>query len=181
MTAGRTNKDQKSVHWCTPPKYADAVMRFFNNVIDLDPCSNPYSLIRARVCLSLPDNDGLKHEWAYRHIFVNPPYGKDRERNTSIKDWLCKCCKAHERVLAICVFSDNVQSVTMHNGGNQSKPRNRCNGGNGGNPRNPGTLSNTGNRDNLCNRGSSDNLGNRYNPDTDDTECTRDLFVYLST
>lgn len=111
MTAGRTNKDQKSVHWCTPPKYADAVMRFFNNVIDLDPCSNPYSLIRARVCLSLPDNDGLKHEWAYRHIFVNPPYGKDRERDTSIKDWLCKCCLAHEdfgsEVLALIPVATN--------------------------------------------------------------------------
>ena len=42
---------------------------------------------------------------------MNPPYGKDSERNTSIKDWLCKCCRACEdfgsEVLALIPVATN--------------------------------------------------------------------------
>lgn len=42
---------------------------------------------------------------------MNPPYGKDSERNTSIKDWMCKCCLAHEdfgsEVLALILVATN--------------------------------------------------------------------------
>lgn len=91
MTAGRTNSNQLSRSWCTPPKYAEAISLFYDNNIDLDPCSNEFSLINARIKYILPEKDGLKETWNYKNIFVNPPYGSDRERGTTIKDWLKKC------------------------------------------------------------------------------------------
>ena len=95
MTAGRKvnsiNKD-----WGTPKKYVDAVKQFFGGQIDLDPCSSKHSIVGARVEYMLPDHDGLKESWNYPTIYVNPPYGIDRERGTSIKDWLARCVQAHE-------------------------------------------------------------------------------------
>ena len=95
MTAGRrvnsVNKD-----WGTPKKYVDAVKRVFGGHIDLDPCSSEYSIVGARVEYMLPEHDGLKESWNYPTIYVNPPYGIDRERGTSIKDWLARCVHAYE-------------------------------------------------------------------------------------
>ena len=94
MTAGRT-VISRSTHWCTPPKYVDAVKRVFGGMIHLDPCSNEWSVVGAETEWTLPDTDGLLQEWNYPTIYVNPPYGADRERNTSIKHWLYKCADAH--------------------------------------------------------------------------------------
>ena len=72
MTAGRhVNTLRQS--WGTPPKYVNAIKTFWGGHIGLDPCSNEYS----------------------KTIFVNPPYGADRNRGTTIKDWLAKCVSAH--------------------------------------------------------------------------------------
>ncbi len=94
MTAGRKviteNKD-----WCTPPKYVDAVREFFGGRIHLDPCSSPYSVVNAELEYKLPAHDGLGESWAYHTIYVNPPYGIDREHGTSISDWLRKCEEAN--------------------------------------------------------------------------------------
>ena len=113
MTAGRTNCNQKSRSWCTPPKYADAVYEFFSGEVDLDPCSNTYSLIKAKKAFMLPYNDGLLEDWNYRTIFVNPPYGSDRERGTTIKDWIARCYKAHSlyfsEVLALIPVATNTK------------------------------------------------------------------------
>jgi hypothetical protein len=94
MSAGRTVNSQ-SQEWGTPQKYVDAVKRVFNGKIDLDPCSNTYSIVRAINEYKLPEKDGLKETWNYSTIYVNPPYGADRKRNTTIKNWFAKCCKAH--------------------------------------------------------------------------------------
>jgi len=75
--------------WCTPTKYVDAINKFFNNNIDLDPCSNLDSIIEAKVKYILP-TDGLSQNWNYHNIYINPPYGRDVERKTTIKDWLKK-------------------------------------------------------------------------------------------
>ena len=45
----------------------------------------------------LPQHDGLKEEWNSMTIYVNPPYGSDRERGTTIKDWLYKCVESHKK------------------------------------------------------------------------------------
>ena len=94
MSAGRTVNSQ-SQNWGTPQKYIDAVKDFFGGEIELDPCSNEYSIVKAKKEYTLPLHDGLKESWNYPTIFVNPPYGADRKRKTTIKNWLAKCCKAH--------------------------------------------------------------------------------------
>lgn len=94
MTAGR-HVNTLSQSWCTPHKYVNAIKRFWNGKIDLDPCSNEYSVVKAMVEYRLPEHDGLKETWNYPTIYVNPPYGADRERGTTIKDWLLKCANTH--------------------------------------------------------------------------------------
>lgn len=94
MTAGRKIISQDQ-NWGTPQKYVDAVREFFQGVIYLDPCSNPFSIVHAEIEYSLPHQDGLKESWNYPTIYVNPPYGLDRESGTSIKHWLCRCEQAH--------------------------------------------------------------------------------------
>ena len=95
MTAGRTVNSQ-SVHWCTPPKYVNAVRKVFGGEIDLDPCSNEWSVVRAKMEYRLPEHDGLRESWDFPTIYVNPPYGADKERRTTIKHWLYKCAYAHK-------------------------------------------------------------------------------------
>ncbi len=94
MSAGRKvitdNKD-----WGTPSKYVEAVKAFFEGQIDLDPCSNDWSIVNAKVEYRLPNHDGLKESWNYKNIFVNPPYGKDQRRGTGIKIWIQRCEMAH--------------------------------------------------------------------------------------
>lgn len=94
MTAGRT-VNSFSHDWCTPPKYVDAVREMFHGSIELDPCSNPMSIVHAKTEFILPANDGLAEKWNYRTIYINPPYGSDRERATTIRHWLKKCAEAH--------------------------------------------------------------------------------------
>ena len=88
ISAGRQINTQ-SQSWCTPTKYVNVINKFFNNNIDLDPCSNLDSIIEAKVKYILPV-DGLNESWNYHNIYVNPPYGRDTERKTTIKDWLKK-------------------------------------------------------------------------------------------
>jgi hypothetical protein len=94
MTAGRKiNAD--SHHWCTPPKYVEAVTKFLGK-IDLDPCSNKFSTVNANVEYRLPKQDGLRESWNFPTIYVNPPYGIDKDRGTSIQNWIQKCSDANE-------------------------------------------------------------------------------------
>jgi len=96
MTAGRHNNSTNK-EWCTPPVYVNAVKGVFGGKIDFDPCSNEYSVVGADVEIRLPDQDGLKVSWNYSHIYVNPPYGNDKEMGTSIIDWLKMCAYAYEQ------------------------------------------------------------------------------------
>ncbi len=112
MTAGRTINSQ-SVDWCTPQKYIDAVKRLFGGRIALDPCSNQWSIVAAETEYSLPEYDGLKESWNFPTIYVNPPYGADKERRTTIKHWLYKCAHAHKyygsEVLALVPVATNTR------------------------------------------------------------------------
>ncbi len=94
MSAGRTVNSQ-SQSWGTPHKYVTAIKDFFGGSISLDPCSNEYSVVNAETEFLLPKNDGLQEEWNYPTIYVNPPYGADRTRGTTIKDWLAKCASSN--------------------------------------------------------------------------------------
>lgn len=110
MTAGR-KINSASQHWGTPSKYVNAVRKFFGGHIDLDPCSNEYSIVRATTEFRLPEKDGLHESWKFPSIYVNPPYGIDKQRGTSIKLWLRKCFMAHRQfkseVLALVPVATN--------------------------------------------------------------------------
>lgn len=110
MSAGRSI-NTTSQHWGTPQKYVNAVREVFQGKIDLDPCSNQYSIVGAAVEFMLPKQDGLKEEWKYHNIYVNPPYGIDKQRGTTIKNWLAKCAHAHStydaEVLALVPIAAN--------------------------------------------------------------------------
>lgn len=110
MTAGRKIVG-RSRDWGTPRKYVDAVRECFQGTIHLDPCSNRFSIVKARVEYYLPKNDGLRESWSYPTIYVNPPYGLDREHGTNIKNWLKKCEEAHRlhqsEVLALVPVATN--------------------------------------------------------------------------
>lgn len=82
--------------WGTPLKYVNAVKQVFGGRISFDPCSNEYSIVGADREICLPDEDGLAVDWNYPTIFVNPPYGHDCERHTSIIDWAKRCAHAYE-------------------------------------------------------------------------------------
>lgn len=113
MTAGRT-VNTKSKEWGTPQKYVDAVKLFFGGSIDLDPCSNEYSIVKAKNEYMISYIDGLYAEWSYPTIYVNPPYGKDRDYGTSIKDWLNKCVETHNKYNSEILALIPVATNTMH-------------------------------------------------------------------
>ena len=110
MSAGRT-LNTLSQEWGTPHKYVDAVRTFFGGQIDLDPCSNRHSIVHATIEYQLPRHDGLRESWNFPKIYVNPPYGIDKERGTSIKKWLFRCAAAHKEhhseVLALVPVATN--------------------------------------------------------------------------
>ncbi len=107
MTAGRRAVGQRC-DWGTPSKYVVAVREFFGGTIELDPCSNQHSIVDAVVEYTLPLQDGLVESWDFRRIFVNPPYGRDRERGTGIRDWLRRCAAATKSdVLALVPVATN--------------------------------------------------------------------------
>lgn len=112
MTAGRTNVDSNSQHWGTPHKYVEAVRKVLGGRIDLDPCSNEYSIVGAETEYRLPD-DGLALSWEFPTIYVNPPYGSDRKRGTRISHWLERCANAHDTygstVLALVPVAPNTK------------------------------------------------------------------------
>jgi hypothetical protein len=112
MSAGRSIVSI-SQSWCTPPKYVAVVREVFGGAIALDPCSNAHSVVRAEVEYRLPEHDGLHARWDYPTIYVNPPYGADRQRGTTIKDWLRRCARASEEygseVLALVPVATNTK------------------------------------------------------------------------
>jgi hypothetical protein len=95
MSAGRQSVTENK-DWCTPHKYVSAVKRVFNGKIDLDPCSSEFSVVGAETEYLLPKADGLSEEWNYPTVYVNPPYGNDKERGTTIRDWFKKIYVSHK-------------------------------------------------------------------------------------
>ena len=110
MTAGRT-VNSVSQDWGTPRKYVDAVRKVFGGEIALDPCANRYSIVHAKTEYHLPERDGLREPWDFPTIYVNPPYGADKRRGTTIRHWLHRCAEAHRRcgaeVLALVPVATN--------------------------------------------------------------------------
>jgi len=110
MTAGRT-VNSISQDWGTPRKYVEAVRTVFDGMIALDPCSNQHSIVKADTEYHLPAHDGLRESWDFPSIYVNPPYGADKKRKTTIRHWLSRSADAHEEygseVLALVPVATN--------------------------------------------------------------------------
>ena len=110
MTAGR-KVNSLSQDWGTPRKYVEAVHKVFGGRIALDPCANHHSIVHADTEYRLPDHDGLQESWDFSTIYINPPYGADRQRGTTIKHWLQRCAQAHRKfgseVLALIPVATN--------------------------------------------------------------------------
>ncbi|MGP5603434.1 DNA N-6-adenine-methyltransferase [Corynebacterium casei] len=93
MTAGRQSVSLTK-DWCTPPSIIECVKSVFGGEIELDPCSNSWSLVNANREFMLPEHDGLKEPWDAGTIYVNPPYGSDPTRGTRIIHWFEKISEA---------------------------------------------------------------------------------------
>lgn len=63
-----------SISWTTPRSLLDLV-RQVTPEIDLDPCSNPNSIVNAKHSFTLPV-DSLEQDWhKYESFFMNSPFG----------------------------------------------------------------------------------------------------------
>jgi len=71
----------ESDQWCTPPLIADPLEEFFQGPVDVDPCSNERSIVRARQAYfrgglvlpwCLPDN----RPGRLRTVYENFPYSR---------------------------------------------------------------------------------------------------------
>ena len=83
--------------YCTPRWLTDLLPE-----VDLDPCSNPRSTVRARQTYSLESGrDGLALPWI-GSVYCNPPY-------SDIYPW---ALKAEEQTVNACAFLVNVDSST---------------------------------------------------------------------
>jgi DNA N-6-adenine-methyltransferase (Dam) len=115
--AGRQSVSTKK-DWCTPYKYVEAVKKVFGGTITLDPCSNHHSIVKAQTEYRMPEVDGLQESWCFPTIYVNPPYGNDKETGTKIKDWFAKCDYAHEfhhsEVIALVPVATNTSHWKQH-------------------------------------------------------------------
>lgn len=110
MSAGRKHISGKK-DWNTPPKYVDLINKFFGSV-ELDPCSNDYSLLKVKIAYKIPV-DGLKESWCAKTIFVNPPYGRCMENKTSLIDWVKKGYRAYSSGAEV-LFLIPVATNTKH-------------------------------------------------------------------
>ncbi len=116
MTAGRTVRSASS-EWGTPRKIVQAVHALFDGPPDLDPCSGPESIVQARLSFALPHVDGLAEPWAAATIYCNPPYGRDYDRGTSIRDWVRRCAEAGasgSEVVALIPVAPNTTHWKLH-------------------------------------------------------------------
>lgn len=82
----RLEDHPKQTAW-TPRYILDPVRDLFGGVIELDPCTTPDNPVDA-LRFYTPPQDGAALPWDAATIFVNPPYGKARER------WVDRCIEA---------------------------------------------------------------------------------------
>jgi hypothetical protein len=79
------DEDHEAQTALTPKYILDPIRAMLHGKIYLDPCTTPENPCRAEEFFTPPE-DGAAADWAgYGSVFVNPPYGKARER------WVDKC------------------------------------------------------------------------------------------
>lgn len=78
----------------TPAYVLEPVRKALGGFIDLDPCTTPDNPCGANAHIHLP-HDGAALPWIGESIYVNPPYGKARER------WVEKCITAAQNDIRV--------------------------------------------------------------------------------
>jgi hypothetical protein len=83
-TAGRTSSlgppDQRNDRWLTPMPIIDAITVDIGlPPFDLDPCGAPDHFTAARRYILEDGDDGLRDPW-YGRVWMNPPYGRMKNR-----------------------------------------------------------------------------------------------------
>lgn len=71
--------------YCTPPEIIKLVVKILGR-IDLDPCSNPYSMIISK--RKFTELDGEKtfiSKWIGKKIFINPPFSPSKLQDKFIE------------------------------------------------------------------------------------------------
>jgi len=106
MSAGRKNNADKK-DWNTPPKYINPIKSFYGGKIELDPCSNQYSLVNSEISYVYPEKNGLEESWDFKTVFVNPPYG--RNNGTSLYNWLEKSLECKWEVIFLIPVATNTK------------------------------------------------------------------------
>lgn len=89
----RDESDPRQVH-LTPGYILDPIRALFGGTIALDPCTEPDNPTGAETFYA-PPVDGAVQPWDADGIYVNPPYGKVRER------WVQRCIEAGARGLRV--------------------------------------------------------------------------------
>ena len=67
----------KTDNWNTPKELVDDILTFFNDSIDLDPCSDSSHNIPAKTHFT-EQEDGLSQQWIANKVFVNHPYSQSK-------------------------------------------------------------------------------------------------------
>ncbi len=82
--------------WTTPREIVDALLRF-RTVWDLDPCSNPRSIVPAATRWTVAD-DGLSRRW-FGAVYCNPPYSDPTP-------WMERCASNEADLVVGCIKCD---------------------------------------------------------------------------
>lgn len=77
----------RSVEWFTPPEIVEAARATMGG-IDLDPasCESANRVVRAKEYFTRRD-DALLRPWHAERVFLNPPGGRDRDRESRQRRW----------------------------------------------------------------------------------------------
>lgn len=89
MPAGKVEKSG-SVAWCTPPEVRDFCWEVYGGPPQLDPASNPGSIMGAQENWYFPERDGLDDPWGTRPatdqvgktVWLNEPFGTTWRRRS---------------------------------------------------------------------------------------------------
>lgn len=87
---GRVHKKKgQKTDWLTPPHVCEAVYETLGDKPDLDPCSNPWSIVEAGRKISRENGgDGPTNDWPGKTFFTNPPFGP------RLGAWVGRCVHA---------------------------------------------------------------------------------------
>lgn len=80
----------KSDCWNTPPEVVEEVIQFFDNDLQLDPCSNSHTHPNIPSAFRFTEqDDGLSQSWGHDTVFMNHPYSDS-------KRWIPYAVQQHE-------------------------------------------------------------------------------------